>query len=61
MTQPSSIPDAETRKREVQQLRSSNRQLELAALALDEVLAMAEADLRHQRRRRLEEKKLPIK
>jgi hypothetical protein len=51
-----SIPDAETRKREVEGLRASNRQLALVTLALDELIAMVEADLRHQRRERLENK-----
>ena len=59
MTQHSNIPDAETRKREVEQLRASNCQLELVSLALDEVIAMVEADLRQQRRRRLEGKRSP--
>ena len=56
MSQQLKIPDAETRKREVERLRESNRQLELVTLALDELLAMVEADLRHQRRKRLEGK-----
>jgi hypothetical protein len=51
-----SIPDAETRKREVEGLRESNRRLELVTLALDELMAMVEADLRRQRRERLENK-----
>jgi hypothetical protein len=56
MIQQPSIPDAETRKREVENLRESNRQLELVTLALDELIAMVEADLRRQRRERLENK-----
>lgn len=56
VTQQLKIPDAETRKREVEQLRASNRQLELVTLALDELIAMVEADLRRQRRERLEGK-----
>ena len=56
MTQPPTIPDPETRKREVEQLRESNRQLEQVTLALDELIAMVEADLRHQRRERLDGK-----
>jgi hypothetical protein len=56
MIQQPSIPDAETRKREVESLRESNRQLELVTLALDELIAMVEADLRRQRRERLENK-----
>jgi hypothetical protein len=51
-----SIPDAETRKREVEGLPESNRQLVLVTLALDESIAIVEADLRHQRRERLENK-----
>lgn len=50
------IPDAETRKREVERLRESNQQLELVALALDDLLAMVEAELRQQRRERLRSK-----
>ncbi len=58
MIQQPSIPDAETRKREVEGLRASNRQLELVTLALDELIAMVEADLRRQRRERLEHKQV---
>lgn len=57
MTQELRIPDAETRKREVKQLREANHQLELVTLALDELIAMVEADLRRQRRYRLEKRK----
>ena len=56
MIEKPSIPDAETRKREVEGLRESNRRLELVTLALDELMAMVEADLRRQRRERLENK-----
>lgn len=56
MTQQPQIPDIETRQRSVERLRESNRQLELVTLALDELLAMVESDLRHQRRERLEGK-----
>ena len=60
MTKPLKIPDAQTREREVQQLSDSNRQLELATLALDELIAMVEADMYRQQRERLEKKaKLP--
>ena len=60
MTKPLKIPDAQTREREMQQLSDSNRQLELATLALDELIAMVEADLYRQQRERLEKKaKLP--
>jgi hypothetical protein len=47
------IPNPETRRREVECLRESNRQLELVALALDDLLAMVEGELRQQRRQRL--------
>ena len=57
MTQELRIPNAETRKREVEQLREANHQLELVTLALDELIAMVEADLRRQRRYRLEKRK----
>ena len=53
MTQKLKIPDPETRKRSIERLRESNRQLELFALALDDLIAMVEADLRQQRRSRL--------
>lgn len=56
MTQQPQIPDAETRKRSVERLRESNRQLEHVTLALDELIAMVETDLRRQRRERLEGK-----
>ncbi|MGL5941945.1 MAG: hypothetical protein ACRC2S_16545 [Waterburya sp.] len=54
MIEQPNIPDRQTRMREVQSLRESNRQLELVTLALDELIAMVEADLRRQRRSRLE-------
>jgi hypothetical protein len=53
------IPDAETRRRNVERLRESNRQLELVALALDELIAMADAQLLRQRRERLMNKSRP--
>lgn len=56
MTQQPQIPDTETRKRSVERLRESNRQLELVTLALDELIAMVETDLRRQHRERLEGK-----
>lgn len=56
MSEPFKIPDAETRRRSVERLRESNRQLELVGLALDELLAMAEVELCRQRRERLEKK-----
>lgn len=48
------IADFETRKRSVAKLRENNRQLELFALTLDELIAMAETELRSQRRERLQ-------
>ena len=53
MTQPKRIPDPEKVKRTVERLRESNRQLELVTLALDELIAMVDTDLRQQRRTRL--------
>ena len=50
------IPDAETRRRNVERLRESNRQLDIFGLALDELIAMAEVELSRQRRQRLERK-----
>lgn len=50
------IPDAETRRRNVERLRESNRQLELVTLELDELIAMAELELCRQRRQRMERK-----
>ncbi len=55
MTQPKRIPDPEKVKRTVERLRESNRQLELVTLALDELIAMVDTDLRHQRRTRLKD------
>lgn len=47
------IPDAETRRRSIERLRESNRQLELWGLQIDELIAMADAHLLRQRRQRL--------
>ncbi len=55
MAEQFSIPDAETRKRTIEQLRASNRQLEEASLALEELIALVDADLRQQRRKRLQQ------
>ncbi len=54
MTQPKKIPDPEKVKRTVEQLRESNRQLELVTMALDELIARVDTDLRRQRRTRLQ-------
>jgi hypothetical protein len=56
MTKNRKIPDEETRKREIERLRECNRKLELYALQLDEYIAIVEAELRQQRRERLEKK-----
>ncbi|MBV9387581.1 MAG: hypothetical protein JOZ78_14270 [Chroococcidiopsidaceae cyanobacterium CP_BM_ER_R8_30] len=56
MTQSPKVPDIQTRKRAVARLRESNRQLELVSLALDELIAMVEADLRCQQQERLQGK-----
>ena len=56
MTEQIKIPDAETRKREIEQIRASNRMLDELNLALEELLAMIEADLREQRRKHLQAK-----
>ena len=56
MNEERKIPDAQTRKRNVERLRESNRQLDVFGAALDEVLAMAELELCRQRRKRLETK-----
>jgi len=53
MTQSYTIPDEETRKRAIEQIRASNRMLDELNLALDDLIAMIEADLREQRRERL--------
>ncbi|MBW4621361.1 MAG: hypothetical protein KME17_18625 [Cyanosarcina radialis HA8281-LM2] len=56
MTQERKIPDPETRRRSIERLRESNRQLELFTLALDELIATVETDIRRQRRVILERK-----
>ncbi|MCL1464760.1 hypothetical protein [Argonema galeatum] len=59
MSEQPKIPDAETRKRSLERLRESNRQLDLVGLQIDELIAMADAHLLRQRRERLEGKKPP--
>ncbi|ACK70930.1 hypothetical protein PCC7424_2513 [Gloeothece citriformis PCC 7424] len=56
MTQEPRIPDAETRARNVARMREAGRQMDLVNLQLDELIAMIEADLRVQKRARLEKK-----
>ena len=46
MTQLAKIPDPEKIKRTVERLRESNQQLGAFTLALDEVIAQLEADIR---------------
>jgi hypothetical protein len=53
MTEHFPIPDAQTRRLEVERLRASNQQLERFVLELDELTAMVETDLCRQRRERL--------
>lgn len=54
MTQLKRMPDSEKVKRTVEQLRESNRQLELVTLALDELIVRVDIDLRRQRRTRIQ-------
>ncbi len=56
MMQHLSIPDLESRKQVLEQLRESNYRLELAALSVDELFALVESDLRRQRRECLAKK-----
>jgi hypothetical protein len=48
MTQSNSLPDPEKLKQTVNQLRESNRQLDIVTLALDELIARIDEDLRQQ-------------
>lgn len=56
MTEEFKIPDAETRARNVARMREACRQMDLVTLQLDELIAMIEADLRVQKRARLEKR-----
>lgn len=64
MTQQLRIPDSETRKRNVANMRAACQQLEAFTLALDKLIAQLEADIRRSPRnayllskgKRLEEK-----
>ncbi len=47
MTQIKKLPDPEKVKLTVERLRASNQQLEAVTLALDELIGMVEADIRH--------------
>jgi hypothetical protein len=50
-------PDEESRKKCLDRLRETNRQLELYNLELDEILAKIEAEVRQQKRERLLKKR----
>jgi hypothetical protein len=54
MTNKSCIPDLETRTQSVARWREACRKLELVTLKFDELIAMIEADLRHQSLERLQ-------
>jgi hypothetical protein len=60
MNQQPRIPDAETRKRHVENIREVCRQLDAFNLKLDEAIAIFEADNRRQRRERLAGKYRPV-
>jgi len=47
MTDLKKLPDPEKVKRTVERLRASNQQLEAVTFALDELIAMVEAETRH--------------
>ena len=47
------IPDAETRARDIANLREAGRMLDLLTLDLDEIIAILDKGLREQRRARL--------
>ena len=54
MTNFSCIPDLETRTQSVARWREACRKLDLVTLKFDELIAMIEADLRHQSLQRLQ-------
>lgn len=56
MIQTKTLPDREKFQRCAEKLRKSNIQMELFTLALDELIAMVEADIRKQRLQRLQDK-----
>lgn len=56
MSKSNKIADSETRKKSVAKLRENNRQLELVTIAVDELIAMVEVELRTQRKERLQKK-----
>jgi hypothetical protein len=53
------IPDAETRARSVRNMQEFCRQLEIATLMLDEVIAIADQNLRTQLLARLQKRTFP--
>lgn len=53
MTKQREIPDEQTRKHSLEGLRKSNHQLDLLNLQLDELIAMIEAEVRQQKKKRL--------
>ncbi|MBV9388169.1 MAG: hypothetical protein JOZ78_17245 [Chroococcidiopsidaceae cyanobacterium CP_BM_ER_R8_30] len=61
MTQPKRTPDPEKVKKTVEQLRESNRQLEIVTLMFDELIAKVDADLRRERLNRLQGNPSPAK
>lgn len=61
MTNESYIPDLETRTQSVVRWRSACRKLDLVTLKFDELIAMVEADLRHQSLERLHSQNTPQK
>ena len=58
MTQQYHYPDEETKKRCLEGLRESNRQLELYNLFLDDAIAQIDIELRQQKRMRLLQRKI---
>jgi hypothetical protein len=56
MTESLGIPDRQTRQNSVKNLKQVGQQLDRLGLEMDELLAIIEAELRRQRRERLERK-----
>ncbi|XWK88227.1 MAG: hypothetical protein U7127_29265 [Phormidium sp.] len=50
------IPDEQTRKRNVELLRESQRQLDLFGIKVDELISITEAEIRRQKLERLQGK-----
>ncbi|MFB2875924.1 hypothetical protein [Floridanema aerugineum] len=53
MNEQSRIPDEQTRKRNVELLRESQRQLDLFGIKIDELISITEAEIRRQKLERL--------